>query len=205
MRRFLCATAAAITLAGSVAAEPIRFARYPNVSNDGTIAFTYHGDIWLVNSDGTNPRRLTAHIARDINPRFSPDGRWIAHVSYETGSPEVYVQPFPPVGRKVRVSFNGGMQPSWRRDGKELYYLAPDRTLMSVAVRDSPAAPDVGEPAPLFRAPVPMPAWGRSHYQASMDGSRFLLTVLDSTQLPPSPDVVVVHDWARTMYDELRR
>ncbi len=137
--------------------------------------------------------------------RFSPDGRWIAHVSYETGSPEVYVQRFPPVGRKVRVSFNGGMQPSWRRDGKELYYLAPDRTLMSVAVRDSPAAPDFGEPAPLFRAPVPMPSWGRSHYQATADGSRFLLTVLDSTQHAPSPDVVVVLDWARTMYDELGR
>ncbi|MGH7471702.1 MAG: hypothetical protein ACRENP_27430, partial [Longimicrobiales bacterium] len=85
------AIVAPVMLAQAASAEPIRFARYPHVSNDGTIAFSYHGDIWLVNGDGTNPRRLTAHIARDINPRFSPDGRWIAFSSNRVGNNDVFV------------------------------------------------------------------------------------------------------------------
>lgn len=79
-------------VAVSAQAEPIKFARYPHISN-GKIAFSYFGDIWIANENGSNPQRLTAHIARDIYPRFSPDGRWIAFSSDRMGNNDVFVIP----------------------------------------------------------------------------------------------------------------
>ena len=73
--------------------EPVKFARFPHVANDGTIAFTYQDDIWTAGPDGANPRRLTAHVARDFSPRFSPDGQWIAFTSNRMGNNDVYVVP----------------------------------------------------------------------------------------------------------------
>lgn len=75
------------------AATPIKFARFPHVANDGTIAFTYQDDIWLADANGQNPRRLTAHIARDFNPRFSPDGKLVAFTSNRMGNNDVFVVP----------------------------------------------------------------------------------------------------------------
>jgi tricorn protease len=74
------------------AGAPIKFARTPHIAK-GKIAFSYHGDIWVANDDGTTPRRLTAHIANDANPRFSPDGKWIAFSSDRMGNNDVYVVP----------------------------------------------------------------------------------------------------------------
>jgi tricorn protease len=108
---------ATVLFAQTVSAEPIRFARYPHVSNDGTIAFSYHGDIWLVNADGSNPRRLTAHIARDINPRFSPDGRTIAFSSNRMGNNDVYVVP---------VSGGEPRQLTWHSGDDVVLYWTPD-------------------------------------------------------------------------------
>ncbi|MFC1500525.1 hypothetical protein ACFL6T_05885, partial [Candidatus Zixiibacteriota bacterium] len=69
-----------IGIAGAAKADPIKFARYPHICN-GKIAFSYHGDIWVANEDGSSPFRLTAHVAMDQFPRFSPDGAWIAFTS----------------------------------------------------------------------------------------------------------------------------
>src|SRR6184192_831360 len=71
-------------------AEPVRFARNAGIANDGRVAFTYQDDIWVVDADGTNPRRLTMHLARDFSPRFSPDGKWIAFTSARTGNNDVF-------------------------------------------------------------------------------------------------------------------
>ena len=73
--------------------EPIKFARYAHVANDGTIAFTYQDDIWVADANGANPRRITAHVSRDFMPRFSPDGKTIAFTSNRTGNNDVYVVP----------------------------------------------------------------------------------------------------------------
>ena len=70
----------------------------------------------------------------ESNGRFSPDGRWVAYQSNETGRAEVYVQPFPGPGPKSQVSVGGGTLPRWPRDGGELFYLAPDNRLMVVSV-----------------------------------------------------------------------
>lgn len=74
----------------SLGAEPIRFARYPNAAH-GLLAFSYHGDIWIAQQDGSAPRRLTAHVGRDVHPRFSPDGRWVAFSSNRYGNDDVFV------------------------------------------------------------------------------------------------------------------
>ena len=74
----------------SAAAEPIKFARYPHVSQ-GKLVFSYHGDIWIANENGSNPQRLTAHVARDTFPRLSPDGRWVAFTSDRFGNADVFL------------------------------------------------------------------------------------------------------------------
>ena len=162
------------------------------------------GVIEFLPVDGGEPIRWSASGANEGMPRFSPDGRWVAYPSFETGTPEVYVRPFPPSGEKIRVSPRGGLQAEWRRDGRELYYLTPDRMLMAVEVRTVASRLEFGLPVPLFKAPVADPTWGRNHYQPAADGRRFLVNVLDPTLSAGSPDVVVVLDWAESMYAELR-
>jgi eukaryotic-like serine/threonine-protein kinase len=152
--------------------------------------------------DGGEPVRWPPSGVSEGGPRFSRDGRWVAYVSTETGATEVYVRPFPPTGEKTRVSSSGGTEPDWRGDGRELYFLAPDRTLMAVAVQPGRERLEFGAPLPLFKAPVASP-YGRNYCQPAADGQRFLVTVLDPTKSAGSPDIVVVLDWARAMYDEL--
>ncbi len=112
--------------------------------------------------------------------QFSPDGRWVAYASNESGKWEVYVVPFDDSGAgpggKWQVSNGGGRQPRWRRDGKELFYLAPDNRLMSVEVKGG-AAFEAGPPVPLFqtRPRDPISAEDRYSYDVAPDGQRFLI------------------------------
>jgi Tol biopolymer transport system component len=105
--------------------------------------------------------------------QFSPDGKWIAYVSDESGAPQVYVQSFPIVTGQWQVSSGGGSQPRWRHDGKELFYLAPDRKLMTVNVRTGQSF-DNDTPQVLFETSLPFEAQ-RQSYSVSPDGQRFLL------------------------------
>ncbi|SVB75115.1 uncharacterized protein METZ01_LOCUS227969, partial [marine metagenome] len=97
-------------------ADPIKFARYPH-SSHGQIAFSYHGDIWVADNDGDNARRLTAHVANDTFPRFSPDGQWIAFTSNRMGNNDVFV-----------VSVNGGVpqQLTFHTTSDTVQYWTPD-------------------------------------------------------------------------------
>jgi len=153
--------------------------------------------------DGGEPVRWPSD-ASEGGPRFSRDGRWVAYTSTETGVEDVFVRPFAAVDEKIRVSSSGGTQPDWRADGRELYFLAPDRRLMAVPVQPGSERLQFDTPVPLFKAPVASP-WGRNHYQPAADGQRFLINVMDPTQSVGSPDVVVVLDWARAMYEELAK
>jgi dipeptidyl aminopeptidase/acylaminoacyl peptidase len=129
-----------------------------------------------------------------ITARFSPDGRWVAYASNESGAFEVYVRPFPfTAGSKHAVSTAGGYSPRWRPDGKELFYVGPDRRLMSVAVTASTPL-RLGMPHPLFELPVQVPgrATGESPFDVSADGTRFLVDrVLHTTEQP----LTVVLNW----------
>jgi Tol biopolymer transport system component/tRNA A-37 threonylcarbamoyl transferase component Bud32 len=124
---------------------------------------------------------------------FSPDGRWLAYVSDASGRIEVYVAPFPRAGGARRVSVAGGSEPHWRHDGKELFYLAPDRTLMAVDVATG-ATLESGTPHPLFRTQAPFPgSFWRMNYDVTADGSRFLVTTPVEGSARPSPLSVVLN------------
>src|SRR5206468_964959 len=104
-------------------------------------------DLWALPLKGDRtplPVARTRYDERD--GQFSPDTRWVAFHSDETGRPEIYVQPFPGPGEKVRVSVDGGTQVRWRADGKELFYIAPDNQLMSVPIDIEKSAPGLGKP-----------------------------------------------------------
>jgi Tol biopolymer transport system component len=102
--------------------------------------------------------------------RFSPDGRFMAYVSDESGRDEVYVRSFPSGEARVLVSVDGGTQPSWRPDGRELFYLSPDGMLTSVVIERSGAEPTPRIPLPLFKLPG-----SAVKYAMSRDGQRFLV------------------------------
>src|SRR5688572_6764105 len=86
------AAALVLACAAPLTAAEVRLARHPDYS-EGRIVFSYLGDLWLVNDNGSNPRRLTVHDARDAHPRFSPDGQWIAFSSNRYGGTDVFVMP----------------------------------------------------------------------------------------------------------------
>jgi tricorn protease len=133
--------------AGPLQADPIRFMRDPHVAGDNLV-FSYQGDIWLTAHDGSNPRRLTTHPAREVAPRFSPDGRWIAFSSDRMGNYDVFV-----------VSVDGGeaRQLTWHSGDDMVQYWTPDGT--GILIATARAAHPFG--SPLYIVPldggVPVP------------------------------------------------
>jgi Tol biopolymer transport system component len=123
--------------------------------------------------------------------RFSPNGRFVAYDSNETGKMETYVQTFPQQTGKWQISPSGGLEASWRRDGKELFYLTPDNQLMAVPVNTDGASFQAGIPKPLFQATlVPITNW-RNIYFPSPDGQRFLMLTPEGNARPEPITVVV--------------
>jgi Tol biopolymer transport system component len=128
----------------------------------------------------------------ETQPRVSTDGHWIAFATNDTGSSEVYVSPFPGPGERQRVSTHGGQWPRWSSDGRELFFLAPDSTLMSAAVTYDRAGPHVGESRPLFRASLrPIVRLDAYLYDISPDGQRFLMNTLVEQRTRESLALVV--------------
>jgi eukaryotic-like serine/threonine-protein kinase len=121
---------------------------------------------------------------------FSPNGRWIAYTTNEARQPNVYVQPFPGAGGKYQVSRDGGSHPVWRADGKELFYLGPDATLMAVPV-DTTDQFDIGAPQALF--PTAAPRFNTSRvFAVTKDGQRFLVSARPQ-QASGTPLTVVIN------------
>ena len=122
--------------------------------------------------------------------RFSPDGKYIAYVSSESGRPEVYVRPTPPAVGRWQGSFDGGQQPTWRRDGKELFFQTPNRELVVVDV-DARETFTMGKPRVLVETQQ------LGGYAVSADGQRFLFSVpIESGTNAP---IVVVMNWHRLL------
>ena len=127
--------------------------------------------------------------------QFSPDGRWIAYRTNESGQDEIYVQAFPGPGGKARVSTEGGSQPRWRRDGKELFFVAPDNRLMAVpvALPSNGQAPNVSAPVALFSTGLASRGAPKHQYAVAPDGQRFLMVVsADETIASP---ITIVQNW----------
>ena len=125
--------------------------------------------------------------------KFSPNGRFIAYTSDESGRNEVYVQTFPSPGTKWQISVGGGAQPRWRRDGRELFYISPDRKLVAVDVKTDTSILEVGTPKPLFQTRLSGYPGPRNNYDVSADGQRFLMINLLSDV--SSTPITVVINW----------
>jgi Tol biopolymer transport system component len=152
-------------------------------------------DIWVLPQDTHVPKVFLATAANEMWGQFSPDGRWIAYQSNETGRFEIYLRPFPGPGAAIPISTAGGVYVRWARDGKELYYLAPDATMMAVPIRRTPNTLSADAPVALFKTRrvgggVNVIGFGHQ-YDVAPDG-RFLINVEpEGTQRP----ITLVMDW----------
>jgi Tol biopolymer transport system component len=132
-------------------------------------------DLWVAPQFGD--RKPFPYLQTQFNEgegAFSPDGRWVAYVSNESGRNEIYVQAFPLSGAKFQISTGGETEPTWRNDGSELFYRSSDGNLMAVPVK-SGATFAAGVPKSLFPVRVAAGGVGRHNYAVSNDGQRFLV------------------------------
>ena len=156
------------------------FASPHEVSTDGRyLLYTRMGGNFDVGMkdlrEDSPPRILLGGAFDERSPHFSPDGRWFVYSSDEAGQSEIFVRRFPMTEEKWRVSTSGGQQPSWSRDGKEIFFVTLDGRFTAVPVSAGTSFA-VGEAQALFRTPVRLNSVS-NQYAASADGQRFLMTV----------------------------
>jgi eukaryotic-like serine/threonine-protein kinase len=169
----------------------------PDWSHDGqALVFTggtqANRDLWLLPlSGGRTPAAFLQTPYNEECPAFSPDDRWIAYDSDASGRFEVYVQSRTPGGGQLKISRNGGWAPRWRGDGKEIFFLAPDGTMMAADVALGTSV-QAGVPRALF--PTTMTRTADKHtYAVTSDGQRFLWAVPDPRQA--SVPITTVLNW----------
>jgi eukaryotic-like serine/threonine-protein kinase len=153
-------------------------------------------DIWALPMFGDRrPFPFAESPFDERTGEVSPDGHWMAYSSDESGNTEIYVRPFPSGPGKWQVSKDGGSEPHWRRDGKELFYLVGDERLVAVEVKPEASAFQVGASTALFRARVAgiERQNGSNRYTVAADGSRFLVNSIGESSTTP---IVVVLNWA---------
>jgi len=151
------------SLPAGAQAEPIKFARYPHVSQ-GKLVFSYHGDVWIANDNGSSPSRLTAHVARDVFPRLSPDGKWVAFSSDRFGNDDVFI--IPAAGgepRQLTFATTGDTVLNWTPDGQGILFatsrgVSPWRSPIYVVTLDG-------------SVPTPLPIDGGVQGMLKQDGS----------------------------------
>jgi eukaryotic-like serine/threonine-protein kinase len=168
-------------------------------SRDGKyVLFNKGSELWYLSW----PQRVAKPLLQTKwtvgNARFSPDGRWMAYASNETGTMEIYVSPFLSANGKWQVSSAGGQEPKWRQDGKELFYVSPEGKMMGVAVTTG-ASFEAGPPVALFQTHRRQPVSTQDvfSYDVSGDGQRFLiLTKVDEANAAP---LSVLLNWASEM------
>jgi Tol biopolymer transport system component len=181
---------------------PPAFQLTEDISPDGkTFLFTQGTprgafDIWTM---PVNPRGAAAPLVEtpfdEYSPRFSPDGRYVAFASDESGRYEIYVTAFPFTGAKTRVSAAGGWLPRWSRDGRELFYLSGDLHLMALPVRLAPSL-TLGSAQPLFSVKRATewvdakPNIGWPDFDVSPDGTKFLAIVPGPANQQPLTAVI---------------
>ena len=150
-------------------------------SHDGRYILYYNQsaktglDLWaLPTADDRKPLALLQTSFNEDHGAFSPDARRVAYSSNESGRDEVYVQPFPTTGARHQVSRRGGTQPLWRGDGRELFFLAADGTMMAASI-DAATGFEAGIPVALFPSGVAF-SGNRHQYTVTRDGSGFSST-----------------------------
>jgi Tol biopolymer transport system component len=172
---------------------------YPSsVSPDGTTLALFKGgetssfDIWMLPLDDEGePSPFIATDFNDVNAVFSPDGRWLAYQSDESGSPQVYVTAYPDRGRKWQISTDGGQGPRWSHDGSEILYQASDGSLVAVRVAPRDGGLLIGEAERLFSTMI-QPT-GSYFWDISVDGERVL--AIEAVSPLEVPNLSVVVNW----------
>ena len=156
-------------------------------------------DLWVMPLTGERkPYPFLQTEFNETHSQFSPDGRFVAYVSDESGRAEVYVQTFPASGGKWQISNGGGDQPQWRGDGRELFYIAPDKTLMAVPIVSGDSL-EPGAPVALFATRITSSSLtgDRNHFVVTTDGQRFLVNnLLDEGNKSP---ITFVLNWAANL------
>ncbi|HKI26542.1 MAG TPA: protein kinase [Candidatus Sulfotelmatobacter sp.] len=156
-------------------------------------------DLWTL---GLGDRKAQPFLQTQFNesvPQFSPDGRWLAYISNESGRWEVYVQPYPSSGGKWQISTEGGTEPIWNRNGRELFYRNGDKMMaVDIAAQPSFAA---GKPHMLFEGHYVPPPGTTPNYDVSPDGQRFLMIKPNEAGEAAPAQINVVLNW----FEELKR
>ena len=170
---------------------------------DGTLVFVTRGretgrDVQLLPMDGKHVP-LVATEFNERAARLSPDGRWVAYITDQTGRDEIYVRPFPGPAETIPISNDGGTEPAWSPTGTELFYRDADRRMMSVAVQPkgelSPARPRVLFESAIFDSdPI---GQGYANYDVSLDGKRFLM--IQSRETDEAARIHVILNWAQVL------
>jgi serine/threonine protein kinase len=155
-------------------------------------------DLWVLPLFGDKkpfPFLKTPFNERD--GQFSPDGKWIAYESNESGQFEIYVQPFSGPGGKFQISTNGGVQPRWNKNGKEIFYVSPDSKMMAVPVKLSADGQSLEAGASVVLFPVRivsgLPNISRWQYAVSADGQRFLVNL--ATDEGTTSPITLILNW----------
>jgi dipeptidyl aminopeptidase/acylaminoacyl peptidase len=165
-----------------------RFLVYTQMSPEG------RSELWSLSLSGDHkPTPLSKAAFDEEQAVVSPDSKWIAFSSNESGRNEVYVQSFPAGGIRWLISNTGGALPRWRRDGKELFYRALDGELMVASVREVPQGLEFGSPAALFRVSEPQGLFSYP-YDVSSDGQR-ILALVPVQVAGEAPSLTVAVNW----------
>jgi len=170
--------------------------KYPNSwSRDGKrILYAQGPDLWFLTFPELKPTLFLKAPSTLRNAQFSPDGKWVAYASNETGKWEIYVTSFPEARGKWQVSTAGGEQPRWRGDGKELFYLSSDAKIVSVPIKLGTSF-DPGAPVPLFQtsARESIATSEQFVYDVDSSGQRFLInSPIRNAEVQP---VSVILNW----------
>jgi Tol biopolymer transport system component len=168
------------------------------------------GDLWALDMTGNQrtPRAVVNTPYEERNGQFSPDGHWLAYQTNASGRPEIVAVPFPDPTETLPVSTSGGTQPRWHRDGKELYFVAPDGELMAAPItfknQANGSRMEVGVPVPLFRTRIIVSGAAanlRAQYAVSRDG-RFLIS--QPAESAPTP-ITLILNWKPPANSETTR
>jgi Tol biopolymer transport system component len=155
-------------------------------------------DLWVLPIEGDRTPSVFVNTGFDERQgQFSPDGRWVAYQSNESGRFEIYVRPFPRAAGQWQVSADGGTSPRWRRDGRELYFIAPDGNLMTASIVGQGDTFEAGTPAALFSTRIAGGGGGAGvfapQYDVAPDG-RFLINVVEESGA--ATPITLLLNWA---------
>jgi Tol biopolymer transport system component len=157
-------------------------------------------DIWVLGLRGHKAQPFLQTQFNESTPQFSPDGRWLAYVSDESGRKEIYVQPYPGPGGKWQISTEGGVEPLWNRNGRELFYRSENK-MMSVEIATKPSF-SAGTPRKLFEGAYQLLSGiSTPNYDVSPDGQRFLMVKPVEQSQVASTQINVVLNW----FEELKQ